>query len=137
MPSHFQYTFRSYDITQFEPEASDLLDARDKQLEWYLNNLGIVDWMYEFSYPGAISVKTSPAVTIRNERSIERIQMNVLGSGSADISLRLNGTAFFTQTLTANTGWDVQFILPIGNLLTASVDTVTTAGLSNLWVGLY
>jgi len=133
----FQYTFRSYDVTQFEPEASDLLDARDKQLEYYLNNLGVVDWQYEFSYPGAIAVNTSPAVTIRQERSIERIQMNVLGSGTMDVSLRLNTTAVFTQTITANAGFDVQLILPAGALLTASVDTISTSGLANLWVGAY
>ena len=133
----FQYTFRSYDVTQFEPEASDLLDARDKQLEYYLNNLGVVDWQYEFSYPGAIATNTSPAVTIRQERSIETVQINVLGSGSAVISLRVNTVAVFTQTITANAGFNVQLILPAGSLLTASVDSISTAGLSNLWVGAY
>lgn len=133
----FQYTFRSYDMPAFDPDTSDLLDAKDKQLEWYLNNMGVVDWQYEFSYPGTIGTRTSPAVTVRSERSIEFVQMNVVGTGSITVSLRINGTAVFTQTITANSAFVTNKIFPAGSLLTASVDTVNTAGLTNLWVGVY
>jgi len=133
----FQYTYRAYDITSFQNDVADLLDVRDKELEYYLKSSGSSDWPYEFSYPGALTVKTSPAILVRRARNITVLAMNILGSGSADISIRVNTTAVQTVTLTANTVVSVNLSFAENDLITASVDTITTAGLSNLWVGLY
>jgi hypothetical protein len=34
--SDFQYSYRAYDLPESKQESNDLLDARDKQLEYYL-----------------------------------------------------------------------------------------------------
>jgi hypothetical protein len=135
--SDFQYTYRAYDITSFENDVADLLDVRDKELEYYLKSSGSADWPYEFSYPGALAVNTSPAILVRRARNITVLAMNILGSGSADISIRVNTTAVQTVTLTANTVVSVNLSFAENDLVTASVDTISTAGLSNLWVGAY
>jgi hypothetical protein len=36
--SDFQYSYRAYDLPDSKQESEDLIDARDKQLEYYIKN---------------------------------------------------------------------------------------------------
>lgn len=117
-----------------KPSSTPLFNPAPRQSSSGTSSGG--DWIYEFSSPGSVRVATSPATRVRVARTIGEIATSASGTGSVTLVVRVNGVSKFTTGVTTGGSYAVSIPLAVGDLITVQVSTVTTTGMTNLWVGL-